>query len=167
MRRSTTWLLMLALSVLSGCAMQQAYNQLPPEEQARFRAYSRLMSSSQSRTYLQLPSAAERAAFAQEVGVSQELDSLSEADRTAVLQGQPFQGMSAQALRLLWGMPCWQWGPEAFQRWLYYGSTFDLARVGWNCRRGNTITEVELADSQVRWWRSRPTERSRAPFGRR
>jgi hypothetical protein len=166
MRHGATWLLVLALSVLVGCAMHQAYNQLPPEEQARFRAYSRLMSSSQSRTYLNLASAAERAAFAQQLGVSDELDSLSEADRTAVLQGQPFQGMSAQALRLLWGMPCWEWGPEAFQRWFYYGHAVTLARLGWHCRGDSTITEVALENNQVRWWRSQLTERSRAPFGR-
>jgi len=168
MRHGATWFLVLALSMLAGCAMHQAYNQLPPEEQARFRAYSRLMSSRQSRTYLHLASAAERAAFAQQLGVSDELDSLSEADRTAVLlQGQPFQGMSAQALRLLWGMPCWQWGPEAFQRWFYYGNVFTLAQLGWHCRGDNTITEVGLENNQVRWWRSQPTERNRAPFGRR
>jgi hypothetical protein len=167
MMRSATWLLTLALLVLAGCTTQHAYNQLPPDEQARFRAYSRLMTSSQSRTYLQLPTAAERAAFAQEVGVSHELDSLSEADRTAILQGQPFRGMSAQALRLLWGMPCWQHGPAAFQRWFYYGDTFVLARVGWHCRRDATITEVSLEDGQVRWWRSQPITRGHAPFGRR
>ena len=165
--RGATWLLMLALSVLAGCSMQQAYQQLPPEERARFRAYSRIMNSSQRRAYLELSSAAERAAFAEQVGATQVLDGLSETDRNAVLQGQPFRGMSAQALRLMWGMPCWQRGARNHAKWFYYGDTIALTRLVRHCTPDDTVTEVALRNDRVEWWTSSPAIRGRAPFGRR
>jgi hypothetical protein len=157
------------LCLFAGCAAQPAYTQLPASEQGRYRAYSRVMTPRQLRTYLDLPTAAERDAYASQVGAAQALQSLSAADRAAVLHGYPFEGMSAEALRLLWGEPVSRRGPAFDERWFYYGDAFSLAEPGFHARaQAGTIMEVALADGKVQWWQERvptePDERRRSPF---
>jgi hypothetical protein len=159
----------LVLGLFVGCAAPRAYTQLPAAEQERYRAYSRVMTSPQLHTYLDLPTAAEREAYARQVGAAQAVESLSEADRAAVLRGYPFEGMSAEALRLLWGDPVSRRGPAFDERWFYFGDAFSLAEPGFHSRtQASTVMEVALADGKVQWWQERvpadPDERRRPPF---
>jgi hypothetical protein len=149
------WLLSVALGLLVGCASQHDYKRLPTAEQELYRAYSQIMTAKQSRTYLDRSTATERAAYAKEIGVAQQLEALPPKEREAVLYGQVFRGMSEQALRLVWGKPCRQEGPASNQRWFYHGPAFSLAEVGWHCSAGDTITEVELEHGKVQGWAER------------
>lgn len=150
------------------CTSLHPNAKLPEEEQGLYRAYSRIMTSHQLRTYLALPSAAERAAYAQQVGAAQKLNALSEHDLTAVLQGHPFEGMSKQALLLLWGQPYWREGPARDERWYYYGDAMSLAMAGNYQGSGDTVMEVALEDDHIVWWQERiPSERNRSIFRRR
>ena len=150
------------------CASLYPAAQLSPEEQGLYRAYSRIMTSQQLRTYLALPSVAERAVYAQQVGAYQKLNALSERDRTAVLQGYPFEGMSKQALLLLWGQPYWREGPSRDERWYYYGDAMALAMAGHYQGSGDTVMEVALEDGHIVWWQERiPSEENRSIFRRR
>lgn len=157
------------LCLFAGCAAQHAYTQLPAAEQERYRAYSRVMTSRQLRTYLDLPTPAARDAYARQVGAAQALESLSAADRAAVLGGYPFEGMSAEALRLLWGDPVSRRGPAFDERWFYFGDAFSLAEPGFHSRaQAGTVMEVALEDGKVQWWQERvpadPEEWRRPPF---
>jgi hypothetical protein len=167
MVRSSIGLILLCL--LTGCAAQRAYNRLPAAEQAYYRAYSHLMTSHQLQTYATLPTPAARDAYARQVGAAQILESLSAADRAAVLGGFPVEGMSAQALRLLWGDPVSRRGPAFDERWFYFGDAFTLAEPGYHSSHSaSTVMEVALTDGQVQWWQERvpadPEERGRPPF---
>jgi hypothetical protein len=160
---------LVILCLFTGCAAQRAYTQLPTAEQERYRAYSRVMTSRQLRTYLDLPTATERDAYARQVGAAQALESLPAADRAAVLRGYPFEGMSAEALRLLWGDPVSRRGPTFDERWFYFGDAFSLAEPGFHSRaQAGTVMEVALADGKVQWWQERvpadPDERRHPPF---
>jgi hypothetical protein len=154
--RHAGWVLSIVAGVIMGCVNPKAYqHQLPPDEHGRYRAYSRVMTPKQSRTYLNLPTAAERAAYAQALGVAELLETLPPNEREAVLQGLVFRGMSEQALRLLWGMPCWQDGPPGDEHWYYYGPSLSLTEVGRHCTPGDTMTEVSLEHGTVHWWKER------------
>ncbi len=161
-------LLGMVLVLLAGCATLATPPQLPPEENALYRVYSRLMTPHQLREYLARPSAAARAAYAQELGVAQRLFALPEAERQAVLRGRPFVGMSKQALLLLWGEPYLREGPAWDERWYYLGDYFSLMDVGYAGLRMDTVMEVALVDGRIQWWQERvPTEENRLPFQRR
>lgn len=155
MMRLPIWLLSLTLVVITGCVSPYAGVHLLDEEQGQYRAYSHLMTNRQLRTYLKLPTASERAAYARQVGAAQKLDALPTAERTAVLNGQPFKGMSAEALRLLWGDPNWEQGPKQDEHWFYYGDYFSLAEPGSYLSPRGTIMEVALIDDKVMWWQER------------
>jgi hypothetical protein len=104
--RHPGWVLSIVAGVLMGCGNPKAYQQqLPPDERGRYRAYSRVMTPKQRRTYLDLPTAAERAAYAEELGAAELLEMLPPNEHEAVLQGLVFRGMSEPALRLLWELP--------------------------------------------------------------
>ena len=156
------------LLALASCASLSPSIQLPEEEQGLYRAYSRIMTSKQLRTYLAMPTATERAAYAKQVGAAQQLEALSQQDRMAVLRGHPFQGMSQEALRLLWGEPYMRQGPAQYERWYYYGDYFSLASSGSSTSRGDTVMEVALENGHLVWWQERiPSERNRSIFQRR
>jgi hypothetical protein len=166
--RQYRWLWSLWVSLLVGCASIAPYTQLPEAEQGLYRVYRNIMTSGQLRTYLSLPTATERAAYAKQVGAAQILEALPEAERTAVLNGQPFEGMSKQALLLLWGTPYLQEGPDFDERWWYYGNYFTLPERGSDVTATDTAMEVALAQGKVVWWQERvPSERNRFPFQRR
>jgi hypothetical protein len=126
------------------------------------------MTPGQLQTYLALPTAANRAAYAQQIGAAQVLEVLSAEDRAAVLSGHPFVGMSRQALLLLWGEPYLQQGPVQYERWYYYGDYFSLASPGYASQAGATVMEVVLEDGKLAWWAERiPSERNRSIIRRR
>jgi hypothetical protein len=110
------------------------------------------MTPGQQRAYLALPTAAERATYAQQVGVAQMFEVLSVEDRAAVLGAYPFVGMSRQALLFLWGEPYLRQGPAQYERWYYYGDYFSLAEPGYHSQLQATVMEVALEDGKVVWW---------------
>lgn len=166
MMRRLLWLSSLILVVITGCVSLYAGVHLSEAERGRYRAYSHLMTNRQLRTYLKLPTASERAAYARQVGAAQKLEALPAAERAAVLKGHPFKGMSAEALRLLWGDPNWERGPKQDEHWFYYGDYFSLAEPGSYLSFRGTIMEVALMDGKVMWWQERvPSfERKRFPL---
>ncbi len=155
-------MLCVTLVLLAGCASQYDYKRLPTAEQELYRAYSQVMTNKQSHTYLGLSSAAERAVYAKEIGVAQQLEALPSEEREAVLYGHVFKGMSQQALLLVWGKPCRQEGPASAQRWYYHGPAFSLSEVGWHCTPGDTLTEVQLKHGKVQWWAERVPDKPRS-----
>lgn len=160
--RFPIWLLSLTLVVITGCLSPYAGVHLSEVEKGQYRAYTHLMTNRQLRTYLKLPTAPERAAYARQVGAAQKLEALPKAERTAVLNGQPFKGMSAEALRMLWGAPDWEQGPKQYEQWFYYGDYFSLAKPGSYFSPRDTIMEVALREGKVKWWRERvPSSRRR------
>ena len=150
--RPVLWLLSLSLLLLAGCTPLPAHTQLAAEEQGLYRVYSRVMTPGQRRAYLALPTAAERVAYARQVGAAQRFEALSAADRATVLSDHPVVGMSRQALLLLWGEPPIQQGPEQYERWYYYGDEFSLAEPGYHARLEASIMEVALEGGKVVWW---------------
>ena len=142
-----------ALVILAGCAYQAALRQLPPEEQVTFRMYSKVMTSGQARTYLRKATAAERAAYLTEIGLSQRFQALEPLDRETVRSGFPRQGMSAEALRFLWGEPSYTDGSAGrYARWYYLGSAFTLVEYGSASSQAGTILVVSLVNGRVDGW---------------
>ncbi|GIX46305.1 MAG: hypothetical protein KatS3mg131_0516 [Candidatus Tectimicrobiota bacterium] len=149
--------LLVLAAALGGCAYATALRQLPPEEQTLFRIYSKVMTPEQARAYLRQPTAAARAAYLEATGLAQRFQALDAADREAVLAGQPRPGMSADALRFLWGEPYHTEGWTGhYEHWYYLGSTWDLLAYG--SRRGffETMVFVYLVDGRVKWWLETP-----------
>ena len=142
-----------ALAVCTSCTYQTAIQRLPPQEQVAFRAYSKVMSTRQAHTYLTKATAAERAAYLEEIGLTQRFQALSPLDRETVMSGFPRIGMSAEALRFLWGEPYSAIGPAGrHERWVYLGSAFSLAYRGNSTTDIATVVEVHLANDRVTGW---------------
>ena len=98
-------MLLVALVGLTACTYDAAVRQLSPAEQAEFSLYHHRMSGSQAHTYLAKAIAAERTAYLRELGVVQRFQALDPLDQEAVRSGWPRVGMSAEALRFVWGEP--------------------------------------------------------------
>ena len=142
-----------AVVVITGCAYDAAVQRLAPAEQAEFRANSKIMTSTQARTYLAKATAAERAAYLKEVGITQRFQRLEPQDREAVLAGFPREGMSAEAMRFLWGEPYYTEGwTGRWEHWFYLGSSLSLADYGNDYSSGGTMVDVYLVDGRVVWW---------------
>lgn len=145
--------LVTALAVLTSCSYSTALRQLPPEEQAAFRTYSKAMTTRQAYAYLGKATAAERAAYLQEIGLAQRFQALTPQDRETVLGGLPRQGMSAEALLFLWGEPYYTRGRSGhFEYWHYLGSALALSDRGNVYGQAGTEVVVQLVDGQVRTW---------------
>jgi hypothetical protein len=141
------------LMVLAGCAYQAAVQRLPPEERTAFRAYSQIMTSGQARTYLAQDTPAARAAYLQQIGIAQRFQSLAPLDQQSVLDGYIRKGMSAEALRFLWGEPYYTRGYTGHHEyWHYLGSAYALADRGNSYTQAGTIVIVYLVDDKVDWW---------------
>ena len=111
------------------------------------------MTSTQARTYLAKATAAERAAYLKEVGITQRFQRLEPQDREAVLAGFPREGMSAEAMRFLWGEPYYTEGwTGRWEHWFYLGSSLSLADYGNDYSSGGTMVDVYLVDGRVVWW---------------
>src|SRR5262245_28645384 len=91
--------------ILTSCTYDAALRQLSLAEQAEFHTYSKVMTTAQARAYLAKTTAAERTAYLNEIGLTQRFQRLDPLDRDAVQNGSPRVGMSAEALRFVWGDP--------------------------------------------------------------
>ena len=102
---SWTALVLSAVLGLTACTYEAALRHLSPAEQAEFALYRHRMTGVQQQTYLGKASAAERTAYLRALGLRQRFEALAPLDRAAVQQGAPRVGMSAEALRCVWGAP--------------------------------------------------------------
>jgi hypothetical protein len=138
---------------LAGCAYTAAVKQLPPEERTAFQAYRKVMTSGQARTYLAQGTPAARAAYLEQIGLAQRFQALDPLDRESVLKGYIRKGMSADALRFLWGYPYYTRGHTGhYEYWHYLGSAFNLADRGNSYTEAGTVVIVYLIDDKVDSW---------------
>lgn len=145
---------MVALVMLSGCTYEAAVQQLPPPERTAFHTYRKVMTAGQIRTYLAKGTAAERTAYLEAIGVAQRFQALDPRDREAVLAYQPpHKGMSADALRFLWGEPAYTKGPAGhYEYWYYLGPFMGLAQYGNMYSKAGVQVEVYLVAGRVDSW---------------
>ena len=141
-----------ALVALTGCTYA-AVQRLPLDEQAAFHTYSKVMTGVQVHTYLAKATPTEREAYLQKIGVIQRFQALAPADRAAVLHGIPQVGMSAEALRFLWGDPYETAGDaRRYAHWYYLGSSFSMAASGNQYHDSGNRVDVYLVNGQVTGW---------------
>lgn len=115
-KRARIGLLLLTL-VVGGCS----YLRLPPEERRFFEAYSVFMTPAQQAEYLGRTTPADRAAYAEALGLRQRFLALPEGEQNAVLSQELMTGMSADALLMAWGDPWYRFRlGEDTEEWLYY-----------------------------------------------
>lgn len=139
--------------IIAGCTYQAAIRNLSPTEQQEFRAYSKVMTARQMRTYLARETAAARAAYLDEIGTTQRFHALAAQDRESVLAGYIRKGMSAEALHFLWGEPYYTAGlPGQYEHWFYLGSSMALAETGNQYNNLGSQVQVLLVDGQVDDW---------------
>jgi len=145
---------MVAMVVLSGCTYEAAVQQLPPPERTAFRTYRRVMTGGQVRNYLAKQTPAERSAYLAAIGVTQRFQALEPQDREAVLANQPpAKGMSADALRFLWGQPAYTKGHIGhYEYWYYLGPFMELARYGNMYSKAGVQVEVYVVAGRVDSW---------------
>ncbi len=141
------------LLLLGACAYDAALQRLSPAEQTSFRIYRKAMTNSQVRTYLSKETPAARAAYLDELGLTRRFQALDPEDQTSVLAGYIRKGMSADALRFLWGEPYLTEGRTGhYEQWYYLGSSQALLELGSTRNTPDTIVFVYLVDDRVDWW---------------
>lgn len=141
-----------ALVALTSCTYS-ALRRLPLEEQARLAIYRKVMTPAQLRTYLARANAAERTAYLSESGLVQRFEALDPLDRDAVRSGFPRVGMSAEALRFVWGDPYYTAGDaRRYAHWFYLGSSLSLAEDGNQYRSFGNRVDVYLVDGHIVGW---------------
>ena len=146
-------LLLGTILALTGCAYDAAVQRLSLAEQAEFRIYRNVMTGVQARTYLAQPSAADRTASLRRLGLMQRFEALDLLDREAIRGGIPRVGMSAEALRFLWGEPYYTEGDaRRSAHWHYLGSSLTLAHEGNRYGHLGNRVDVYLADGKVVGW---------------
>ena len=142
-----------ALVVLTGCTYGAAVRQMSLAEQAQFHTYRKVMTGTQAHTYLARASAAERTAYLREIGLAQRFEALDALDRDAVLSGFPRAGMSAEALRFVWGEPYYTEGDaRRSAHWHYLGSSFGRGNSGNAASGFGNRVDVYLVDDKVVAW---------------
>lgn len=154
-RHYLSWFISIvsAIMILAGCAQQAAIRKLTPTEQQEFRAYSKVMTAKQVRTYLARETAAARVAYLDEIGVTERFQALTAQDRQSVLAGYIQKGMSAEALHFLWGDSYYTEGrPGHYEQWFYLGSSLALAETGNQHYNAGSQVRVTLVDGQVDDW---------------
>ncbi|MGE3538067.1 MAG: hypothetical protein AB7N91_11620 [Candidatus Tectimicrobiota bacterium] len=145
--------LVLAGLLFAGCAYEAAVQRLSLPEQSQFYTYSKQMTPSQQKAYLSRSTPQEREAYLREIGLAQRFQSLDPADREAVLSGLPRQGMSAEALRFLWGDPYTTSGDaRRYAHWHYLGSSAELGLKGNRYSSDNNQVDVYLVANRVVGW---------------
>jgi len=140
--------------VLTGCTYDARIRQLSLAEQAEFHTYRRVMMGTQAHTYLAKASAAERTAYLREIGLAQRFQGLDPLDREAVQSGFPRVGMSAEALRFVWGDPYYTDGDaRRSAHWHYLGSSLALGEYGnqYSNSGGNRV-DVYLVGGKIVAW---------------
>ena len=139
--------------VLSGCTYDAAIQRLSPAEQAEFALYRQVMTPGQVRTYVAHPTTAARTAYLQELGLVQRFQALAPLDQEAIQSGLPRVGMSAEALRFLWGEPYTTAGDaRRYARWHYLGSSLNRSPSGYHPWDAGNRVEVYLVAGQVAGW---------------
>jgi hypothetical protein len=139
--------------MLSGCAPPARGRPLSPAEQAEFAIYRKIMTPVQTRTYLAKATAAERTAYLQESGLAQRFQALEPLDREAVQYGFLRKGMSAEALRFVWGEPATRQGDvRRAAQWHYVGALHTLTAYGNQFYDTSHGVDVYLADGKVVTW---------------
>src|SRR5712691_3784725 len=124
-------LLVYTMVVLTSCAYETAIGRLSLAEQGEFYIYRHVITSAQIRTYLAQATATERTAYLSKIGLAQRFQALDPLDRDAILSGLPRQGMSAEALRFVWGEPYYTAGRRNYyEHWYYLGSSIGLSASG-------------------------------------
>ena len=138
--------LLVALLGLTACTYDAALRQLSPSEQAEFALW-------QEHTYLAKASAAARTAYLRELGLVQRFQALAPVDQEAVRSGWPRVGMSAEALRFVWGEPYDTAGDaRRSAHWHYLGSSLGRHPAG-NPRWGfGNRVDVYLEAGKVVGW---------------
>lgn len=117
MTKSTCIGLLLLTLVAGGCS----YLRLPPDERRFFEAYSVFMTPAQQAEYLGRTTPADRAAYAEALGLRQRFQALPEGEQNAVLSQELITGMSADALLMAWGYPWYRFRlGEDTEEWVYY-----------------------------------------------
>src|SRR5262245_54372897 len=142
--------------VLTSCTpnYDAAVKQMSLPEQSEFYTYRKIMSASQTRTYLAKTSAAERTAYLQQIGLIQRFQRLDPVDQATVQSGFPRVGMGADALRFVWGEPEYTRGDaRRSAHWYYLGSSLELGVNGnrYGNSGGNRV-DVYLVDGKVVGW---------------
>jgi hypothetical protein len=145
--------LLATLLATAGCTYQAAVQRLSPPEQVEFRTYSKVITSAQARTYLAKATPVERTAYLRDLGLVQRFQALAPLDREAILAGYPSRGMSAEALRFLWGPPYYTEGrANYYEHWYYLGSSLALAVSGNDYHTFGNRVVVYLDGGRVTAW---------------
>jgi hypothetical protein len=111
------------------------------------------MTPAHVRTSLATGSAAARTAYLQTSGLGQRFETLDPLDRDAVRHGFPRVGMSAEALRFVWGDPYETAGDATrYAHWRHLGSSFDLTAYGNQYRKSGNCVDVSLVDGHIVGW---------------
>lgn len=111
------------------------------------------MNAPQMRTYLSKATADDRTAYLEQIGMAQRFQALNEEDQKAVQRGYIRTGMSAEALRFLWGRPTRYAGnSDIYAHWYYNGSIPTLVAEGSQWDDAGTLVDVYLVDNRVKWW---------------
>src|SRR2546422_5388445 len=154
LRPCVRWVVVLMGSVmtLSGCTYA-AMHKLSLDEQAEFHVYQKVMAPSQERAYLAKATAAERTAYLSEIGLAQRFQALDPSDREAVQGGWPRVGMSAEALRFVWGDPYYTDGDaRRSAHWHYLGSSFGRGHSSYPSGGFGNRVDVYLVAGKVVGW---------------
>lgn len=145
--------LVSAIVVLTSYVPGATHPGLSPPEETEFHTYTQVMTPAQARTYLSKANATERTAYLRTLGLVQRFEALNSQDRETIQVGKfPWVGMSAAALRFLWGEPAYTTGdPMQSAHWYYLGSSFSLVAGGSNYGEG-MLTDVYVTDGRVAGW---------------
>ena len=142
-----------ALVVLTGCTYDAAVRQLSAAEQSEFYTYRKIMTTAQEHAYLAKATAAERTAYLSEIGLAQRFQALDPLDRDAVQGGWPRVGMSAEALRFVWGDPYYTDGDaRRSAHWHYLGSSFGRGHSSYPSGGFGNRVDVYLVAGKVVGW---------------
>ena len=156
LRRPLVWwtgVLLGMMVVLAGCTYDTAIQRLSLAEQAEFSPYRNIMTAGQIHTYVAQPTAAARTAYLQELGLVQRFQALAPLDQEAIRSGAPRVGMSADALRFLWGEPYSTAGDaRRYAHWHYLGSSFTRSPSGYHPWDFGNRVDVYLVAGQVVGW---------------
>jgi hypothetical protein len=148
-----TGVLLGSIVVLAGCTYDAALQRLSPAEQAEFSIYRHVMTTGQVRTYVAQPTTAARTSYLQELGLVQRFEALDPFDQAAIRSGAPRAGMSADALRFLWGEPYATAGDaRRYAHWHYLGSSFTRNPSGYRPWDFGNRVDVYLVAGKVVGW---------------
>jgi len=145
--------LMGTIVICTGCTYDAAIQRLSLAEQSEFYTYRHIMTPAQERAYLAKATAAERTAYLSEIGLAQRFQALEPQDRETVLSGAPRTGMSAEALRFIWGEPYYiDSDARRSAHWYYLGSSFGRGHSIYPLGGFGNRVDVYLVAGKVVGW---------------